>query len=117
MEKEDSHRLAEIFIKENSKKEKLMETEFSFKFNKALFMMVIGWMMRNMERELKNGNSVRFLMLVISKTAKKQGKEFWVSMEANMKEILWMESFKDRESISILRSKELWKVLSKKADS
>jgi hypothetical protein len=42
MEKEDSHRLAEIFIKENSKKEKLMETEFSFKFNKALFMMVIG---------------------------------------------------------------------------
>jgi len=28
-----------------------------------------------------------------------------------------MESFKDRESISILRSKELWKVLSKKADS
>lgn len=28
-----------------------------------------------------------------------------------------MENFKDRASISILKSKELWKELSKKADS
>ena len=79
-------------------------------------MMVPGQMTKNMERELKNGSLEKYLMLVISKTVKKQEKEFWVLMEVNMKEILWMESFKDRESISISRSKELWKVLLKKED-
>ena len=52
-----------------------MEMEFSFKYNKAQFMMVIGLMMKNMEKELKNGNSVRFPMLVISKTDKKLVRE------------------------------------------
>jgi hypothetical protein len=117
MEKGGSLKLVEIFIKENLKKEKLMEMEFSFKYNKAQFMMVIGLMMKNTEKELKNGNSVRFPMLVISKTDKKLVRESWLSTEANMKEISWMENFKDRASISILKSKELWKELSKKADS
>lgn len=93
-----------------------MEMEFLFKFNKEQFMMVPGQMTKNTDRELKNGSLEKYLMLVISKTVKKQEKEFWVLMEVNMKEILWMESFKDRESISISRSKELWKVLLKKED-
>lgn len=76
MEKGGSLKLVEIFIKENLKKEKLMEMEFSFKYNKAQFMMVIGLMMKNTEKELKNGNSVRFPMLVISKTDKKLEREF-----------------------------------------
>jgi len=38
-------------------------------------------------------------------------------MEANMKEILLMESFKDKENILISKNKEHWKEHSKKEDS
>jgi hypothetical protein len=53
-----------------------MEMEFLFKFNKEQFMMVPGQMTKNMDRELKNGSLEKYLMLVISKTVKKQEKEF-----------------------------------------
>jgi hypothetical protein len=66
----------EISIKESSKKEKQMEMEFLFKFNKEQFMMVPGQMTKNTDRELKNGSLEKYLMLVISKTVKKQEKEF-----------------------------------------
>ena len=55
-------------------------------------------MTRNTEREQKNGISERFLTQVISITVRKQGKEFSLLMEANTKEISWMESFKVMES-------------------
>jgi hypothetical protein len=64
-------------------------------------MMVIGLMMKNMEKEQRSGTLERYHMLVILKMEKKQVKEFLISAEINMKEILLMENFKDKENISM----------------
>jgi hypothetical protein len=64
-------------------------------------MMVIGLMMKNMEKEQRSGTLERYHMLVILKMDKKQVKEFLISAEINMKEILLMENFKDKENISM----------------